>query len=633
MLKKLKKSWKRLYMIGKSLKKYRRTQELKLKKEIKKLLSGFKERNLLLPDEVFAICGLTKNGGMSRAHEFAVSKPYMYPLFKLHKLSTDEILSKTIPPTRMVTSGVGGPTYRLGVFLDSLLKPVVQQYCYNELIRDSTDFLIELKKMEDCGISRRMKLIGTLDVDALYPSIKPDLAVEALTDALISVTAFSNEEVNMIVELAQYCIKHSVVHYRGKWFKLLHGIPTGGPESGSIANIVVYFVIEKILLVNPKISQLNKLLSRKRFLDDLFFGWMGTARQFTLFKSTLNEIGSQHGITFKGDVGKAVDFLDITINIHPDGSLTTKMYVKPTDATRYLNRRSDHSPHTFRSIPYSQFRRAVVLCSDPMEKAKCIDYITVKLINSGFSEEDIQNAKRKALTLNRDIILAADRSSQQRSDTTKQLTFLINRDDFMSKEIKRIVKECKPDIEKLLGEDTRIVVAERKNSSIATNVFAKSSFSRKTVEIKENQKCNNGNGCRTCEIMNLRESITIWKKNDAYRKTVKLDFRCDCITECAIYMYVCNICVDNDSFYVGQTTNSCQKRANGHRACFTSENYQKSALSYHIYQDHPQYISKKLSNYSLGVIKSVSATHLDRAEDYHVEHYNADLSLNRYKVT
>ena len=131
----------------------------------------------------------------------------------------------------------------------------------------------------------------------------------------------------------------------------------------------------------------------------------------------------------------------------------------------------------------------------------------------------------------------------------------------------------------------------------------------------------------------MRESITIWKKNDAYRKTVKLDFRCDCITECAIYMYVCNICVDNDSFYVGQTTNSCQKRANGHRACFTSENYQKSALSYHIYQDHPQYISKKLSNYSLGVIKSVSATHLDRAEDYHVEHYNADLSLNRYKVT
>ena len=46
-----------------------------------------------------------------------------------------------------------------------------------------------------------------------------------------------------------------------------------------------------------------------------------------------------------------------------------------------------------------------------------------------------------------------------------------------------------------------------------------------------------------------------------------------------------------------------------------------------------QHISEKLSNYSMGVIKSVSAAKLDRAEDYHVERFNADLSLNRYKVT
>ena len=95
---------------------------------------------------------------------------------------------------------------------------------------------------------------------------------------------------------------------------------------------------------------------------------------------------------------------------------------------------------------------------------------------------------------------------------------------------------------------------------------------------------------------------------------------------------MCNICVDNDSFYVGQTTNSCQKRATGHRGCFTAEKFHKSALSYHIYKDHPQYVSKKLSNYSMGVIKSVSAPNLDRAEDYHVELFNAALSLNRYKV-
>ena len=68
----------------------------------------------------------------------------MYPLFKIHKLTKDEIEQKVIPPTRMVTSGVGGPTFRLGTFLDALLKPVMMKYCGEELAKDSTDLIKDL---------------------------------------------------------------------------------------------------------------------------------------------------------------------------------------------------------------------------------------------------------------------------------------------------------------------------------------------------------------------------------------------------------------------------------------------------------------------------------------------------------
>ena len=44
------------------------------------------------------------------------------------------------------------------------------------------------------------------------------------------------------------------------------------------------------------------------------------------------------------------------------------------------------------------------------------------------------------------------------------------------------------------------------------------------------------------------------------------------------------------------------------------KNFKKSALSFHIYKDHPQYFSKKLSNYSVGIIKSTSGAGLDRAD-------------------
>ena len=333
-------------------------------------------------------------------------------------------------------------------------------------------------------------------------------------------------------------------------------------------------------------------------------------------------------------MGKSIDFLHTTVTLHQDGKITTKMYVKPTDATRYLHRRSDHSPHTFRSIPFSQFRRAVVLCSDPVEKLKCVEYISKKLANSGFKPQEISTAKTKALKLNRNAILTADRSQQYVKNDQKQLTFLINRDGFMVKEIKKLMKDCNHDINRLLGIDTRIIVAERKNSSIASAVFAKSSFSKEVDKLRVNQKCNGGHGCKSCEIMKFKErSVTIWKNNKAMEKTVKLDFCCDCTTEHVIYIYVCDLCVDNDSFYIGQSVNSCRDRANGHRGGFNEKNFKKSALSYHMYKDHPMHVGKKLSNYSLGVIKSTTPCNLDRLEDYFVEHLDAKLSLNRYKVT
>ena len=136
-----------------------------IRKQIKATVIDLAKRGFVTLEEVLSISGHTKRGGTSRAHEFVVTKPYMYPLFKLHKLTPEDIKSKTVPPTRMVTSGVGGPTYRLGLFLDALLKPVVQTYCQGELIRDSTDFLVELQKLEQSVASKGMKLVGTLDVN------------------------------------------------------------------------------------------------------------------------------------------------------------------------------------------------------------------------------------------------------------------------------------------------------------------------------------------------------------------------------------------------------------------------------------------------------------------------------------
>ena len=63
------------------------------------------------------------------------------------------------------------------------------------------------------------------------------------------------------------------------------------------------------------------------------------------------------------------------------------------------------------------------------------------------------------------------------------------------------------------------------------------------------------------------------------------------------------------------------------------DGYKQSALSFHIFEDHPDHVAFKLNNFSLGIITSTSPQSLDRLEDFYVEWTDAELSLNRHKVT
>ena len=276
----------------------------------------------------------------------------------------------------------------------------------------------------------------------------------------------------------------------------------------------------------------------------------------------------------------------------------------------------------------------MVICSNEVDRTQAILYMGKKFVNSGYKQAEIDIAQEKALLLDRKKILTPslrpieDPSSQPQ----RQLTFVINRDNNMCRGIKKILEENKFDIDTLLGGPTRIIVAERRNCNIASLLFAKSSFSQSIVPVGLDQECHGGNGCLTCDNMKLKKKVELWKDHPSYRTTIRLDFRCNCTTESVIYLYVCKLCESNDSFYVGQTVNSARDRANGHRSKFTSKAYTKSALSHHIYVDHPEHFHKKLLNFDLGVIATTAATNLDRKEGYYVELTKADLSLNRYKV-
>ena len=88
-----------------------------IRSKLNELLESKMELGTIQATERFLITGKTELGGQSHSHNFVACKPYVYPLFKGHRLTEEQLDNKVIPPTRMVTGSVNGPTYRLGQFI------------------------------------------------------------------------------------------------------------------------------------------------------------------------------------------------------------------------------------------------------------------------------------------------------------------------------------------------------------------------------------------------------------------------------------------------------------------------------------------------------------------------------------
>ena len=99
-----------------------------------------------------------------------------------------------------------------------------------------------------------------------------------------------------------------------------------------------------------------------------------------------------------------------------------------------------------------------------------IQYISQKLEDSGYKANEIEDAKVKALQLDRRHILSPTTVLKVETDK-KQIIFTINHDRYMNKKIRELLNENQNEINELLGGDTRLIVAERRNINIASSLF------------------------------------------------------------------------------------------------------------------------------------------------------------------
>ena len=118
-----------------------------------------------------------------------------------------------------------------------------------------------------------------------------------------------------------------------------------------------------------------------RYIDDIFTIWNDSEdklKDFLAYINTVNPaIQYTHAYSYK-----SVNFLDVLVTLSNDGTISTDLYKKPTDARQYLHMNSCHRNHVEKAIAFSQATRMLRICSDPATaQSRCnklIEYLVCR---------------------------------------------------------------------------------------------------------------------------------------------------------------------------------------------------------------------------------------------------------------
>ena len=386
-----------------------------------------KEQGLISAEEAKYVMGVSDNPSTSNpsqptnrpstAPRYKPGKSYFYPSLKVHKLSLEELIPGVEPPIRLITALQDGISKRSDVFIAAkFLKDLEKEYC-EDLLSDTTDALLWLDQVNtDYSVTDKMRFKSfTYDFKALYDSLNPSLVIEALQHAMNTCrTPWSPEFKKWILDLATASLDSSIGLFEGTWYKQINGVPTGGSLCVQLANIAVFYILNKKVYTNPDL--MKDVGSIKRYIDDGAGQFKGTHRQFTLWLKKVNELLSPYGLLIDEsqieNVGSYVSFLDIKFMFDDSGELQTDLHVKATDSRAYLHFSSNHPNHVFSGVVYSQCLRLRRIINSQDRLKTQLELLKCAFLDCGYPKTMVSNISTK--------VLGSDRVLERKAPKTKE---------------------------------------------------------------------------------------------------------------------------------------------------------------------------------------------------------------------
>ena len=261
-------------------------------------------------------------------------------------------------------------------------------------VNNSKEVAEEIKNIK----LERGECITSFDVTALYTPIPVAEAIEVIKrrpeqdTELPRRTTWSPDN---IVKLLEFCLVNTYFLFDGQFFEQTEGAAMGSPVSPIVANICMEAFEDRAIntgLHPPKIW--------KRYVDDTFV--IQQESQKEEFFQHINQVDTsiKFNIEEAGPDG-SIPFLELLITPKADGTLTTKVYRKPTHTDQYLQWDSNHNLASKYSVINTLTHRARTLCSTPESINQELEHLEKVCIGCKYPRWAIKKIPQKTRTLTR----------------------------------------------------------------------------------------------------------------------------------------------------------------------------------------------------------------------------------------
>ena len=227
------------------------------------------------------------------------------------------------------------------------LKTTVPTY-----VKDSQQVLDQTKSFT---LPPNAKLF-TCDANSMYNNIDTEHAIEVISWWLNNLNARGklprDFPLEAVISAMKVIMRNNIFEFGDMYFLQLIGTAMG--TSAAVMWATLYFAYHEVHTLIPKHGQFLPYF--KRFIDDMFGVWTGSAFEWVAFCTDVNNFGVLTWDIFEQRPSSSVNFLDLTLTIQGN-RIVSRTYQKKMNLYLYIPPASAHPAGCIKGTVYGLTRR------------------------------------------------------------------------------------------------------------------------------------------------------------------------------------------------------------------------------------------------------------------------------------